>query len=960
MKKIYPNWKIYPIGTHSTAKNFFKKFKKTKKTFLNNFLFFLVCLILIASILFSAMVLFIKYNLPSPEKLLARNVAQSTKIYDREGKVILYEIFAEQRRTVMSLNDIPKDLINATLAAEDKDFFKHPGFDFKAIVRAIIIDILKGTKAQGGSTLTQQFIKNAFLTSQKTYQRKITEILLAYQMEKKYSKEEILQMYFNEIPYGSNAYGVEAATQIYFNKSAKDLSLDEAALLAALTKAPTYFSPFGEHKEELLLRRDRILQTMVEENYISPEAAEEAKKINTLEKISPRYENIIAPHFVMYIKELLTKNYGERLVERGGLKVITTLDINKQKIAEEAIARQAEKNEKIFKATNASLISIDVKTGQILALVGSKDFFNQSIDGQVNITLQPRQPGSSFKPVVYAAAFEKGFTPETIVFDVETNFGPDGSGEKDYVPQNYNGKFYGPVTLRQALAGSLNIPSVKLLYLTGIDRVLGLAQKMGYTTLSDKSRFGLSLVLGGGEVKLLEHTAAFGIFAREGQKIPISAILKVEDSQGKILEENKFQNNAGEPVISPQTARLINDILSDNQARSFIFGEKNYLTLPDRPAAVKTGTTNNFRDAWTIGYTPDLVTGVWVGNNRNEAMKEKADGSRLAAPIWQEFMIKALANVPIKNFTAPEPCQVNKPILKGDLPDEIILEIDQTSGKLATELTPDSQKAKKVFKKYYPILYYLNKDDPLGPAPENPFLDPQYERWLKGIQSWAEKIKKESPMNAFEIPPSEFDDLHIPANQPIIEIISPQNNALIDEQSLEIKIKARAPRGINKIICYVDSAPVDLILSPKDENQTYQCLVNFIGLEAGEHKITITALDDIENSKSQDFWITLTKSFEQKLSWLNLPDEKILFQKNFPFTLSVSAPAIKIKTVKFFAQNLNSLKTHLLGTVFYPDSSRQIDFKWPMADLGRYLLWVELTDAYNRVLSGEQIILEIK
>ena len=783
------SWQSRPIGKRRKTKTRSQRRKKTKKYLGRKLLIFFVFVVLFFGALITFTLAWLNYNLPQPEKLLQRNVAQSTKIYDRTSKVILYEIFAEQRRTLIKLDDVPENLINATLAAEDRDFFQHPGFDFKAIIRALIVDILRGKKVQGASTLTQQFIKNAILTPQKTYQRKIKELLLAYQMEKKYSKQEILQMYFNEIPYGSNAYGAEAASQIYFGKSVKNLSLDECALLAAMAKAPTYYSPRGNHQEELIARRDYVLDIMAEKGQITQELANQAKKINTLEKIIPHQGNITAPHFIMYIKGLLTEKYGQRLVEQGGLKVITTLDAKKQEIAEQAIANQVERNEQIFKATNAALVSIDVKTGQILAMVGSKDFFNEEIDGQVNVTTRPRQPGSSFKPIVYAAAFEKGFTPETILFDVETNFGPAGPDKEEYIPQNYNEKFYGPVTIRQALAGSLNVSGVKTLYLTGINQALNLAQRIGYTTLIDKSRYGLSLVLGGGEVKLLEHTSAFGVFAREGKKIPTTCILKVEDAQGKILEENNPELFIPQQIIEPQITRIISDILSDNQSRAFVFGEQNYLTLPDRPVATKTGTTNNFRDAWTIGYTPDLVAGVWVGNNRNEAMADKADGSSVAAPIWQEFMAKALANTPAKEFTPPEPIIVDKPILKGQMPGEITLEIDKASGKLATDLTPNSQRIEKTFKKYYPILYYVDKNDPQGPVPENPNDDPQYERWQQGIKDWLEKLNEEngSEIN-IEIPPTEYDNLHVPANQPSLNITSPKNGSVINYQILEIKL----------------------------------------------------------------------------------------------------------------------------------------------------------------------------
>ncbi len=956
------SWRSRPIGKKAKTKNRFKKTIKNQINSLPSFSVLFGFSILLIIVFVIGTFSWLAYTLPAPEELLQRNIAQTTKIYDRTGKTVLYEIFAEERRSLVELEDIPQNLINATLMAEDQDFFTHPGFDLKGIFRAIIVDVLRGGKVQGASTLTQQFIKNAFLTTEKTWRRKIKELLLAYQLEKKYSKQEILQMYFNEIPYGSNAYGAEAASQIYFGKSVKNLGLDECALLAAMAKAPTYYSPRGNHQDELILRRNYLLNVMADKGYISQDLADQTKKINTLEKITPRYENITAPHFIMYVKGLLTEKYGQRSVEQGGLKVITTIDVDKQEIAEKAIENQAEKNEEIFKATNAALVGIDVKTGQILAMVGSKDFFDEEIDGQVNVATRLRQPGSSFKPIVYAAAFEKGYTPDTILFDVETSFGPTGIGDEEYIPQNYNEKFYGPVTIRQALSGSLNVSGVKTLYLTGVDNALNLAQRMGYTTLVDKSRYGLSLVLGGGEVKLLEHVAAFGIFAREGEKIPTTSILKVEDASGKILEENDPELFIPQRAVEPQIARLITNILSDNQSRAFVFGENNYLTLPDRPVAAKTGTTNNFRDAWTIGYTPDLVAGVWVGNSRNEEMADKADGSNVAAPIWQEFMKNSLANTSAKEFTPPEPIIVDKPILKGQMPSEIILEVDKASGKLATELTPDSQIIKKTFKKYYPILYYVDKNDPQGPVPENPSLDPQYERWQKGIKDWLEKLGEENEDNIkIEIPPTEYDDLHVPANQPNLSIISPQNGTIVSSQILSIKSTATAPRETSKLICYVDNIPIDSVsLENISNNSLSECFINFSGIDAGEHKIKVSVFDDIDNSKSKEIWIITNKTFYQEISWLNLDNNDTILQKDFPLNLSVLAPALKIKMVRFFSQNLTTSQTSLIGTIFNPEASGRINLTWNMADRTNYKLWAEIIDINNQTLIGKKIQIKVK
>ncbi len=925
---------------------------------MRKFFIIIIFLILLAGVIITGGLAWLSHDLPSPEKLSERSIAQSTTIYDRTGKISLYEIFASQRRTLIDLSEIPRDLVFTTIVSEDKDFFRHAGFDFKAIIRAFVINILRGGKVQGGSTLTQQFIKNALLTPQKTYIRKIKELFLAWQIEKKFSKEEILQMYFNEIPYGSNAYGAEAASQIYFAKSVRDLTLDEAALLAALPKAPTYYSPNGSHLDELLARQHHILDLMAEESYVPQERADQAKEIDTLKKVVPRHENIIAPHFVMYVKGLLTEKYGHRLVEQGGLKVITTLDVEKQKIAEEAIEIRAENNEKNFGATNAALVSLDVENGQILAMVGSKDFFDESIDGQVNVVTRSRQPGSSFKPIVYAAAFEKGFTPQTIIFDVETNFGPAGP-EEEYIPQNYDGTFRGPVTMRQALAGSLNVPGVKTLYLTGLDNALNLAQRMGYTTLTDKSRYGLSLVLGGGEIKLLEHTAAFGILAREGKRIPTISVLKVEDNQGKILEEKNPELLLAQEVIAPQITRLINNILSDNQARSFVFGESNYLTLGDRPVCAKTGTTNDFRDAWTIGYTPSLVTGVWVGNNRNEAMKDKADGANVAAPIWHEFMQKALAGTPPESFNPPESIEVKKPILRGELPGEITLKIDKASKKLATDLTPASFVAEKIFKGYHPILYYVNKNNPQGPAPKNPTDDPQYDFWTEGIEKWLKEKSEEIPGGetgiSLELAPTEYDDLHIPANQPTLTILSPKSGTVINKQILELELSASSPRGVRRIVCAADNIPLGTAYNPP-----YKCSLNLAGLTPGRHKIKATAFDDIDNSKSQEIWVTTSQVFEEKITWLTPQNNQVVWQENFPLTLSILAPARAIKIVRFFAQNLETNQTNLLGTIFEPETSGQLNLVWTSAESGKYKLWIEAVDLLDNLIPSEEIEIKIK
>ncbi|MDD4271240.1 MAG: PBP1A family penicillin-binding protein [Patescibacteria group bacterium] len=796
--------------------------------------------------------LWLTHDLPDPNRLIERQVPESTKIYDRTGQTILYEIHGDQKRTMISLKDVPENLKNATISIEDKDFYKHGGFSLWAIFRTIITDIFFG-KTAGGSTLTQQFVKNAVLTNEKTFTRKIKEIILAYRLEKKFSKDEILQMYFNEIPYGSTAYGVEAASQKYFGKSARDLNLAESAILAAIPQAPSRYSPYGPNKDTLLARQKYILDLMAKYGYITKDQAAEAK--NTPLTFKAPSDNMMAPHFVMYIKELLADKYGEKTIEQGGLKIYTTLDLYKQKIAEEVISEKAPGNEKKYGATNAALISIDPKNGQVLAMVGSRDYFNDDIDGQVNVALQSRQPGSSFKPIVYTASFIKGYTPQTVLYDVVTNFSTDPA--KPYEPHNYDSKEHGPVTIKQALAGSLNIPAVKAIYLTGIDNVISLAQNLGYTTLNDKNRFGLSLVLGGGEVKLLEHTNAFSAFAREGVKHPVAVILKVEDKDGKVLEEFK---NLDEKVLEPDIARQTNSILSDNSARAYIFGANNSLTLGSRPVAAKTGTTNDYRDAWTIGYTPSLVTGVWVGNNDNTEMKRGADGSIVAAPIWHDYMNKVLGNTPIEYFNAPENKPAGKPILDGVTDPETTVKIDKFSGLLANEFTPASAIIEKQFKQAHCILYYINKDDPRGPAPANPKSDPQFNLWENAVLAWA---KKQGIINSPA--PTEYDNIHRPELNPVISIDSPKNNQTITSQLLNAQISASASRGISRAEYYIDGYLFGAAASyPFSLNKSISALIN------GSHELTARVCDDIDNCAEQKIRFNLVNNSRPRTSKINV------------------------------------------------------------------------------------------
>ncbi len=898
-----------------------------------------------ASILFVFFIvislIIINRDLPTPEGLARRVVPQSTKIYDRTGKILLYDIHGAERRTSVPLSQIPHTLKLATLAAEDRTFYEHSGFRFTSMIRSVLVNILRGSKVQGGSTITQQLIKNAILGSKKTYARKVRELILAYQIEKFFSKEEILQLYFNEIPYASNAYGAEAGAQVVFGKPVNNLNLAESAILASLPKATTYYSPWGTHRDDLIKRQHYVLDAMTELGQITKPEAEEAKQFKL--EFKERRESITAPHFVFYVREILTERYGEKLVNEGGLKVITTLDVTAQTQAETAIKKSYDKNLK-YGATNASLVALDVPTSQILAMVGSVDYFDDKNDGQVNVALRSRQPGSSFKPIAYTAAFALGFKPETILFDVETTFKTD---TKDYTPHNYDGKERGPISLRQALAGSLNIPAVKLLYLTGIDRVLELAKSLGYTTLDDRSRFGLSLVLGGAEVKLLEHINSFTTLARDGIYKTPTSILKVEDDKGKTLEE--YKENSGIEVLNSNVARATTSVLSDNQARSFIFGSSNHLTLPNRPVAAKTGTTNDYRDAWTLGYTPQIATGVWVGNNNNKEMKKGADGSVVAAPIWQNFMTEINKDKPVVNFIPPTTISTNKPILNGILGQEVV--IDSLTGKLATDSTPPEFKINKIFPSYHTILNTVVPGAPLGEAPENPARDPQFNNWETAIQNWARK------QNLFdEAPPIDFDDVHKPEFAPQLKITSPTFNQLITSENILIQLEASAVRGNLKIINFwLDGNIIEL-----NKNFTPTTQLNLPrGTNNGFHDLKIEVVDEYGNKNSAAIMLNILlpqKNTESIIYFKNLKTNDILTSNSEPLKINfgLKNPDL-VNQIDFFAKTNNQSATWIGVT------NNQSDYiVWNKPPLGIYDLFLVATLTDGTKSNSEVIKIQIK
>jgi membrane peptidoglycan carboxypeptidase len=691
------------------------------------FLFLTGCLLVLLAFIYYT------WDLPQPEKFTETPFIQSTKIYDNTGKTLLYDIYGEEKREIVSFDKISDNLKHSVLTSEDSRFYQHGGVDVLRTGKAIWVDIISRGGYQGGSTLTQQLIRAVYLTNQKSISRKIKEIVLSVELEQKYSKDQIFDWYLNEIPFGENAYGAEAAAQAYFNESASDLTAAQAAALTAMIPAPSYYSPFGPRKSEMLKRKDEILDKMKQLGYISDQQLKDAK--NEKLAFSESTKPIKAPDFVMYVKKYLDDKYGEDYLKEKGLKVYTTLNYDVQQYIEQVVKDANSYN--IGKgAYNTAMVVLNPKNGNILAMMGSKDYFAPSYPagcdekGPGNCLFEPkydvatmgqRQPGSSFKPFAYATALQRGYTANTILWDIKTEFNPScdpsgnglvgSDGTACYNPQDYEPADRGPVTMRSSLDGSLNIPSVQVLYLAGIQNTLQTARNMGITTLTDTKNYGLSLVLGGGDVNLLEMTSAYGVFATEGSYIPPVSILKITDAQGNVIEENKEQPTK---VLDIQVARQMNDILSDNNARSFIFGANSALHVPGYQVAAKTGTTQSMRDGWSMGYTPSYVVGVWTGNNNNSVTKDIGVG--IAAPMWNKVMTKLVSAAPAESFTAPDPITDRSPALLGTL--------------LPTDI--------------HTILYYIDKNNPLGPQPANPAEDPQYYLWQSAINNYLEREGRSS------------------------------------------------------------------------------------------------------------------------------------------------------------------------------------------------------------------------
>ncbi len=609
---------------------------------------------------------FIFRGLPTPDELTSRKINVSTKILDRNG-ILLYQIYKDQNRTLVDLSSVPNYMRAATLASEDANFYSEPGFSIKGIIRAIFADLTRKEFSAGGSTITQQLIKNTLLTSEKTITRKIKELILSIEVESQFSKDKILEMYLNEVNYGGNTYGVESASQVYFGKDVSKLSLAESALLAGLPKSPTTYSPFGIHPELAYARQRQVLQLMADNGFITRDQLTQAQneKIN----FSDNETQIKAPHFVMYVRQKLVDEYGEDEIESGGLNVTTTLDVNVQQMAEEVVKTQVTKL-KGLNVTNGAAIVMNPKNGEILAMVGSKDYFDNSNDGNVNVTTALRPPGSSIKIVNYAYALSHGFTPQTIILDAPISYKIAGS--PTYSPVNYDGKFVGNISLRNALAQSRNIPAVKVLASYGVQNMINLGQAMGVTTWNEQNTYGLSLTLGGGATRLIDLARVYATVANYGDRPPLTSITSVTDYKGSTLPINCDIASPSSPssscetshVLDPRVSYQLIDILKDNNARAAEFGEHSSLVISQHPeVAVKTGTSNSLRDNLTIGFNQNYLVAVWVGNNDNSPMSRIASGITGAAPIWNEIISKLLANKPSSSWTVPSglkqiPCRV--------------------------------------------------------------------------------------------------------------------------------------------------------------------------------------------------------------------------------------------------------------------------------------------------------------
>lgn len=852
-----------------------------------------LALILAGLFIFTFTVAVLSLGLPDVRDFDKLAGTESTLIFDRAGG-ILYTIHGEENRKYVPLSEIASYLQKATVAIEDDAFYSHGGFDIPGILKGALYEAFGIGTPRGGSTITQQLAKNAFLSPRRTYIRKLKELIISVRLERAYDKNKILELYLNRIPYGNNAYGAEMASKMYFGKSAKFLTLGESAILAALPKAPTFYSPYGSNAYS---RLDRDISQLINENktpkgiqdlderdytiglvgrtiyfsnndrlYIPGRADIVLKRMKDIGLISEndrtqaiteiqnmtfrKYrETIRAPHFVFYIRTLLEEQFGKDLVAQGGLQVYTTLDPNLQSKAEEFVGEQIEVSKNLHNVSTAALFSMDAKTGQVLSMVGSADYFDEAAHGNVNHVFARRQPGSSFKPIVYAKAFLNGYSPATVIYDTPTNFG------NNYVPQNFEGGFRGPMPIRTALGQSRNIPALKAYFLAGEQAgIIELAAKMGISTLNPNGDYGPPLAIGAGEVTLADMVQAFSVFANAGIKRNYYSILKVVDREGTVLYERKPEENAGQEALDPQAAYLINSILSD---KSVYLGPR--LNVPGRTTAAKTGTSNKEitpvkilpSNLWTIGYTPSVVAGVWAGNSDGSPTKTNADGYNVAAPIWAKFMAEVLKDKPNETFPAP---QGIKSIVAS-----------KASGKLPSQTTPDHAKGSELFasfsvpaetddiytkvsvndldnllpNQYTPQEYikeklFMNHHDPIT----------NYGRWLIGIKQWVRQKRANDPFYP-DFPPMQETTMftaETAANQPTIRILSPAQSTVITDARLEVQVEISAPNGVNRVEFFLDDRKTP---NSTERKNPYTGVIRFNRVRPGMHIITAKVYDNI-------------------------------------------------------------------------------------------------------------------
>lgn len=786
-------------------------------------------------------------DLPTPSKIANMQLTESTKIYDRTGTIQLYETGAE-KRTILTSDQIPQNVKDAVVATEDSNFYKHHGFDTKALFSAVWSKITHKTATmRGASTITQQYVKLSFLTSDRSLARKFKELILSIELEFMYSKDQILTMYLNTIPYGNNTSGIEAAAKMYYGKSAIDLDLAQAATLTAIPQSPTYYSPYGTHTKELITRKDYILGRMVTTGKISESDATAAKAEDTTTlnvAVKERKDTILAPHFSMYVLEQVAEKYGEDAIQKNGLKIITTLDYNKQKMAQAAIDENLA-NLKKNNAENAAMVSLDPKTGQILSMIGSIDYFNTTIDGNVNVADSLRQPGSSFKVFEYSTLLKnKDYSPSKILYDFQTDFG-------NYVPKNYNGRFNGPVTLRYALQNSLNIPAIKALSLAGIDNTISTASSMGVTSLTDRSRYGLSLALGVGEVRPVEMASAYGTLANGGNHQELTSYLKITDANGKVLYDFDTDHTSTQ-ALDPQIAYEMSNILSDNTSRTPTFGSRSALYVADHTVAAKTGTTQDNRDGWTCGYTPSIVTVVWTGNNIPSPMK--TDAVMIAGPIFNNYMKKVLSDTPNEEFKQPDGIQkVTVEKYSNKLPSEystetttdifaswqvptekddvhVSVKVCKANGKLAPEGFPDSLAEYRTYTSIHSER-------------------PDQSNWENPVIAWATA----NGMN--NKPPTEY--CSTADVTPTISITSPSNGATINGKANIIASSSDSSVSVNSAEFFIDNISIgNSDTATPNFSKTY----DFDNLSDGSHKIMVVGTDTNGVTTKSTITITVSRS----------------------------------------------------------------------------------------------------